>query len=152
MTIDRQNRPHQVSDRVPGAGALSHCHGCQSRLDPLRLARAVEQLVGGRPELGRPRETTTGGPAGSAPFAHLDLAAVAAAERSSTAETIRWVLGHCLESGRAGSRLLVAYLDPGEHESGHLLVAGRGPAVADAEACAALSETLLTLYRELDLD
>ena len=150
MTIDRQNPPRLAPGRVPGAGAPSHCHGRPSRLDPLRLARAVERLVGGRPELGRPRETTTGGPAGSTQFTHLDLAAVAAAERSSAAETMRWVLEHCLESGRAGSLLLVAYLDPGEHETGHLLVAGRGPAVADAAACAALSETLLTLYRELD--
>jgi hypothetical protein len=151
VTIDRQSPIDGVSGRATAAGARCHCHGRPGRLDPLRLARAVEHLVGVRPELCGPREATTGGPAGSAPFAHLDLAAVAAAERSRAAETVCWVLGRCLESGRAGSLLLVAYLDPGEHEAGHLLVAGRGPAVADADACAALSETLLSLYRELEL-
>ncbi len=126
-----------------GAAPRSHCYRRWGRLDPARLSRAVERLLGGtRPE----REA--GGLSGS--FAHLPMAAATAAERYRTAESACWVLGRCLESGRSTSHLLVAYLDPGEHEAGHLLVAGRGPEVADDDACIALSETLLELYRELE--
>lgn len=166
-TIDRRSKPQYPShrsrrqadlpvtrmpkcppDRAPGPGRRSHCHGRWDRLDPERLARAVDRLLGGRPDLRArsvPGETTDPGP-----FTHLDLPTVGAAERRRAAETVCWILGRCLESDRATSRLLVAYLDPGGQESGHLLVAGRGPAVADAETCAALSETLLELYRDLE--
>lgn len=131
MTFDRQSPP----GRVPAVTPRVHCHGRAGRLDPLRLSRAVERLQGAGSSL--------------AQFAHLDLTTVGTGERRRAAEEVAWMLGRCLESGRGSSSLLVAYLDPGEQQAGHLLVAGSHPAVADAASCVALSEELLELYRTL---
>jgi len=141
VTFDRQSPP----DRAPGTAPRFHCHGRPGRLDPRRLSRAVDRLLGRHPELG-------GGPGTgglSATFAHLDLGRVTNDESWRTADTVRWALGRCLQSGNATAALLVAYLDSGEQGTGHLMVAGRGPAIADAEACVALSEALLEVYRDL---
>jgi len=121
----------------------------EERLDPARLARAVERLLGARPELAAPADPVDLDVRPVSPlFTHLELAGAGGDGRPRTAADVRWVLDRCLARSR-GAALLVAYVDPGGVAPGQLVLACRGPAAVAPDTCAGLSRRLLELYAEI---